>query len=148
MEMYEMFRTDKKAESEVGVILDYGNFKIRIARAGGENKKFERIVTARMKPFRRQLEADLMDNEVAKGILIEAYADAVILGWETRNKEGNFVIGIQDEKGIIQPYSRDNIIKAFMDLPDLFADVQEQSRKVSLFRSVELGEDLKNFKPV
>ena len=40
--------------------------------------------------------------------------------------------------------TRDEMIKQFTDLPDLFKDIQEQAGKVSLFRSAELEEDAKN----
>jgi hypothetical protein len=140
---YEMFKTSKELEADKGVILDYGDFRVRIARAGGGNKKYARIITARLKPYRRQIDTDTMDEELARKIHAEVYADTVILGWESKGPDGKFVSGIQDENGDILPFSREAVIKTLLDLPDLFSDIQAQAGKVSLFRAAELEDDTK-----
>ena len=132
---YEMFKTDPKIEVEQGVVLDYGEFKIRIARAGGSNKRFERLLRARMKPHRRQFETDTLPEEVATKLMTGVYADAVVLGWE----------GVKDEDGKTLAFNRENVIKLFTDLPDLFRDVQAQAGLVSLFKVIELEEDEKKY---
>ena len=131
---YELFKTDEKFEVEQGVTLDYGEFKIRIARAGGANKRFGKLLNTRLKPHRRQMETDTMDEKVALKIMIETYADTIVLGWE----------GVKDETGKIMVYSKENVIKLFTDLPELFRDVQRQADNVALFRAEELAEDSKN----
>lgn len=126
---YTQFETDAALETE-GVVLDYGEFRIRIARAGGANKKFAKVLEAKLKPYRRQIANDTLDEEVARRIQIEAYADAIVLGWDD----------MKGRDGKPLAFSRDNCIRLFNDLPDLFADVREQSAKVALFRREEIEE--------
>lgn len=131
---YELFKTDEKAELDEGVILDYGEFNIRIARAGGSNKKFGKLLNVRLKPHRRQMETDTMDDAVATRIMVETYADSIILGWNN----------VKDASGADMEYNRENVIKLFTDLPDLFRDVQSQAGQVALFRSAEADATIKN----
>lgn len=129
-----MFATDKKAETEQGITLDYGSFKIRIVRAGGANRKYAETLNRKLKPYRRQLENDTIDGEVALKAMAEVYADTVIIGWE----------GITGPDGQPLDYCRNNVIKLLTDLPDLFRDIQEQANKAALFRAQEREEEAKN----
>lgn len=123
--IYQKFGTDKKSEQE-GIILDYGDgMTIRIARAGGSNVRFEKAVQSKMRKFGLQAKHDLLEPEQMRGVMREVFAETIVLEWT----------GFTDEEGNALPLSRENIIKVFTDLPDLFDDVLEQSRKSSLFKS-------------
>jgi hypothetical protein len=128
---YDLFKTDPMTETE-GLTLDYGDFQIRIARAGGANRGFVRALEARLKPYRRQLQSETLDEQVAERILREVYADHVILGWQ----------GVADGDGKAMAFSRANVLKLLSDLPELFRDLQEQAGRIALFRAQEL-EDAK-----
>lgn len=130
---YALFETDPKAETE-GLTLDYGDFRIRIARAGGANRAFARALEARLKPYRRQLQTETLDEEVAERVLREVYADHVVLGWD----------GVTGPDGKAMAFSRLNILKLFGDLPELFRDIQDQAGRVALFRATELEDDKGN----
>lgn len=122
--IYDKFATDKKAEQE-GITLDYGDgLKIRIARAGGSNTKFEKLVQARLKKYERQRQLDLLEVETLRPILREVYAEAVVLGWE----------GVTNREGETLPFNKENAVKLFEDLPDLFEDIVVQAQKAVLFR--------------
>lgn len=134
MNAYEMFKTNDKLEVEEGITLDYGEFTIKVCRAGGANKKFSKVLGLKMKPHRRQAETDTLAEGVAERIMAEVYAETVILGWK----------GVKDEKGKDMEFNKQNVVKLFLDLPDLFRDVQEQANKIALFRAEEKEEDAKN----
>jgi len=122
---YSLFATDNKLETD-GITLDYGAFKIRIARAGGANRKFQQVLEAKLKPHRRQIQTETLADELAHRLIIEAYAEAVLLGWD----------GVVDAAGQPLAFTRDNAIRLMTDLPDLFRDVQEQATKAALFRKL------------
>src|SRR3546814_8248505 len=61
---YELFGTDTKSEKD-GIILDFGEFWLRIARAGGANKKFGRVLDAKMQPHRRAMQSGTLDDDLA-----------------------------------------------------------------------------------
>jgi hypothetical protein len=144
MNPYKMFKTDAKAEADVGVTLDYGDFRICIARAGGNNKRFTKILQAKMKPYRRQLSTGNMDEEVAKRIMRESYAEAIVLGFDVKVGEKKYEDGVPREDGSIAPYNKEEVIRIFTELPDLFLDVQAQADSIALFREEEIEEDAKN----
>lgn len=131
---YDLFQSDKELEAGKGVVLEYPGFEILIHRAGGANKKFEKIFTEKFKPHRRKHEQGLLDSETAEQIMIEAYAEGVVIGW--KNVKG------PDGKDI--PFSVQNCVKLFTDLPELFKDVQDQANSFTTFRKIEEETDVKN----
>lgn len=150
---YELFKTNDELENQ-GVSLNYGSFKIVIARAGGSNKKYTKIFEAKIRPYRRAIQAGTLDDATDKRVMAEVYADAVVLGWAKIDREkqpdGNYVDKVTN--GVIpgpdgqdMPFTKANVIKLFTDLPDLFSDVIQQANSVSLFKDEEEAEtDAKN----
>lgn len=130
---YSVFRTDKSLEKE-GIVLDYGDFKIKIARAGGANAAFQKALAAKVRPYKRQLDAGTIPDDVAEKLFLDVYAESVVLGWE----------GVTDENGKPLPYSKENAVKLFSDLPDLFRDVQNQAASISNFRAEVTEDTIKN----
>ena len=143
---YKMFSSDKDVEQQ-GVLVNYGDFRLRIARAGGNNHRFRRLLQAKMKPYRHQLVNDTMDDQVSEQVVREVYAEAVILGWETKvvGKDGKeaWEPWLETPDGKL-PYSVPSCIKVLTDLPDLFRDIQQVAGKVALFRKAEEESDAKN----
>lgn len=139
MSLYKQFKTDKNVEKE-GIVLNYGknskgeDIEIRIARAGGANVQYAKLLEAKTKPYRRQIQNETLDNDVAEKITKEVYAKAVVLGWS----------GVEDENGKELEFSFENCMKLFDDLPDLWTDIQQQSTKAALFRADILEQDAKN----
>lgn len=130
MGLYTTFKTDENLETS-GVDLDYGmNSKgkpmlIKVARAGGSNKAFQKAMAAKTRPLQRQIQTNTASEEVLTKIIVEVYAETVILGWS----------GIEDQNDNEMEFSKANVIKLFTDLPDLFADVRQQAQEISIFRS-------------
>lgn len=139
MSLYKQFKTDKNVEKE-GIVLNYGknskgaDIEIRIARAGGANVQYAKLLEVKTKPYRRQIQNETLDNDVAEKITKEVYAKAVVMGWT----------GVEDENGKPLEFSSENCIKLFDDLPDLWMDIQQQSTKAALFRADILEQDAKN----
>jgi hypothetical protein len=134
MSLYKQFATSSKHETE-GVWLDYGSGgRILIARAGGSNRSFQRALERTARKYRRQLQLGTLPEETAREVVIEVYADTIVLGWE----------GVTDREGKILEFSKANVIQIFRDLPELFADVQEQAQNLALFRESLREADVKN----
>lgn len=142
MGLYKLFSTDKNLEKG-GIELDYGDLKITIARAGGANKRFARLLEAKTKPYKRAIQTETLDPERALGLMREVFAESVVLNWETK-VDGKFKKGIENKKGELIPFNVENVIKTFENLPDLFTDIQEQAQKAALFREDIREEDAKN----
>lgn len=139
MSMYKNFQTDANLEKN-GITIDYGDFRVLIARAGGANKKFAKVLDAKTKPYRRAIQTESIETDRIMEILKEAYAECIVLNWETKvvDKDGKeeWKKGIEDQDGKLLDFTKENVVTTFKNLHDLFLDIREQSEKSSLFRQV------------
>lgn len=148
--MYDQFKTDASLEAE-GIWLDYGPFRVRVARAGGGNKKFEKLMAAKVAPYKRAIATETLSDEISNKVLMEAYAEAVIIAWEVRDEqadvsggESQWVSGIEAEDGHVMPFNPENVIKTLKALPDLYIDIRAQASKAALFLRSIRENDSKN----
>ena len=133
-----LFKTSTKAEAE-GVDLDYGDFWIKVTRAGATNARFKKLFDKAMKPHRRAVANDTMNSEVAERITREVWAESIVLGWGSKLGDG-----LMPYQGEALAFNVPNCIRLFDELPDLFIDVREQSMKLGLFQDDELETDTGN----
>lgn len=134
MSLYKQFKTDEQVEKQ-GLTLNFADgISIVIARAGGSNDRYFKRMEVLTKPYRRQIEAGTADRKVLQAVIIEVFAETVLLGWEN----------VTDEEGKPLEFNKLNAIKVLTDLPDLFAEIQEQAGKSALFRLSLNEQDAKN----
>jgi hypothetical protein len=140
MGLSKLFKTDERIETD-GVVLDYGDTRIRIARAGGANKKYVKLLEKMTRPIRRALANGAVDDDRANDILKAAFAKTVILGWQTK-VNGEWITGIDPkdlgmEGTALQLANPDNYLKVFMapGMNDLFIDIREQAETSALFKA-------------
>lgn len=134
MSLYKKFKTDSRVENE-GIWIDFGESgRIRIARAGGSNGPFVRAMERVHREYRKQIQLDVLDAKKSVDLLVQVYADTVVLGWE----------GVTGEDGKPLPFNRENCAKLLRDLPDLFRELQEHAGSMALFRESILEQDAKN----
>lgn len=139
---YEMFETSEELEQQ-GIVLDYGDFRIRIAHAGGSNKKYGKTLTRRLRPFEKQIAAGTADDEVLSKIIREVFCETVVLGFEVKAEKG-YVEGVPAKDGKVNPYNSAEVNRIFTELPKLYQDVKKQAEDFALFRVVEEEETIKN----
>ncbi len=140
-DIYKLFGTDSKKEQE-GVVLNYSDlFWIKIARAGGSNERYRKVLAEKTKPYRRAIQTETIAPTVVQRIMREAAAEGLVLAWGSKKfGEGQ----MPSKEGPALSFSVENICKFFEDLPDIFLDVQEQAGKVSLFTVGVAEDDAKN----
>lgn len=130
---YKNFKTDLVMETE-GIWLDYGDYKIRIARAGGQNMAYAKSVEKYAKKHKLALKNDTLDNDVQQALMVQVYADSIILAWE----------GVVNENDELMSFNRENVVKLLTDLPDLFADIRSSATSLQLFQKELLEKAAKN----
>lgn len=131
---YELFGTSEQHEQQ-GIELDYGDFSITVARAGGSNRRYQKMLEAKTKPFRRILAAGgKVDPERMSAAMREVFAETVVLSWKN----------VADKKGKKMAFNKENVMKLFKDLPDLFNDVMGQASNFQLFQDLETEQDQGN----
>lgn len=132
--LYELFETDKNLETE-GIWYTFDkDTKFLLARAGGSNARFAKAVEAKTRPYRRQIDNGTIDNDLGNALLIEAFAETVVLSWA----------GVTDKSGKEMKYSVANCISLLTDLPDLFTELREEATRVANFRNEEIEADAGN----
>lgn len=147
---FAMFKTDPELETSKGVIIDYGDFRICVGRAGGANKKYINLLEAMMKPYQRQLATNQMDDDVATRILVEVFAKTVVFGCDVLDKDRStdtekvYKSGILTESGVVVEDSAENRQILFMSLKELFIDLRKQATDFTLFLAVQKEETVGN----
>lgn len=131
---YDTYETSKDLESVSGVKLQYDGYSITIHRAGGTNAKYPKVIAAKLKPYRYQQQQGTMDEDIAKRLLAEAYSEAVIIGWE----------GLTDKEGKSIAFNKENCTKLLLDLPDLFANIQDAAGNFATFKAEQEAVEEKN----
>lgn len=150
--LYAQFQTDPEIEKngiELAYVIGDGKAIIfKIARAGGGNTRYQKVLDVKTKPYRRQIQTEMIAPEQLDTIMREVYSESVMLGWWTATEYGTEnekrVNTVEDAQGNPMEFNAKNIIKLFTALPDLFSDVQIQAQKVSLFRKQQIEADAKN----
>lgn len=140
--LYKTFKTSEDKEVS-GEWLDYGVCRIKIARAGGSNTRYNRAMERHMRANRKAQQFDMLSDDDAGEALRKVYADSIVLDWETK-QDGAWVKGIEDAEGKIGPVTVDSIIVTFTALPDLFRDVIAMSQQIAVFRDDAIEADSKN----
>lgn len=152
MSLYKDFGTDKQAERD-GVLVNLGDVRFLVARAGGSNRKFVKTFKEKSEPFRHAIDTKKMADEDAQRILAETYAETVILGWESavRDENGDLVKdakgkpkvqqSIEGPDGKQMKFSVENCTQLLMDLPELFRRLQEIAMDIANFQKEQEATD-------
>jgi len=140
---YALFKTDEDREKQ-GEWFQYGNFRVKLARAGGANKAFAKKLEQLSRPYQRLIRKNKLPADTADEIMKEVFLTTIINGWKYKDEDGKFKDGIQDEEGKVLPFKAGNVRLILNALPDLFADFQEKAMDSSYFLAEELEEDAKN----
>lgn len=139
MSLYKQFKTDEALETD-GVWIEYGTtdagqpIRIKIARAGGRNIAFSKALERATRPYRKAIQTGTLDNKTADNLYKDVFAETVVLDW----------INVEGPDGQPLEFTKENVVKLFNDLPDLFNDLREQAANVALFREEVLENDLGN----
>ena len=142
-DLYSMFGTAPGLESE-GIWIVYGADKdkdpsFKVARSGGENRKYQTTLVNRARPYQRVLNVQSKDPDDATLKLIEgftkdAFIEACLKDW--RN--------VKDKAGKPLSFSKENAYILFQELPELFRDLQEQANSIANFRQDQVDAAVKN----
>lgn len=146
--MFDQFETNDNLERD-GIWIDYGDFRVKAAHAGGSNKNYQKFAEMKMKPLRRAIASGTIDDRRAQIILHEIYAKTIIKDWQYldgKDKDGNpiYKSGIPTKEGEPIEVNEKNIIHTFKLLPALFNDIQSVATEISGYLAADLEEDAKN----
>ncbi len=130
MSIYDSFETDEQLEKD-GAWIEIGDmsFKLRYAGAGTTNKQFTKAFDAVSRPYRRGQNGTVQIPEnKATEIFYELYAKHVVVDWKG-------VVGKDQEE---VPYSIENCVKIFRDLPKFFLTIKGMAEEIEHFKGEQL----------
>lgn len=110
---------DDKAAQD-GTWTEYRGVSLKIARSN--NERFAQSFLRGSRPYRKEINANALDNKIAERILCEALAEGILVDWK------DFVIEGQEI-----PYSVENATSLMRDDPDCREFVQEFSKDLNNF---------------
>ena len=156
MGMRDKFAISPKLANE-GIWLDFGDFRVRIGRAGEGNTKFKAAAEAIQKQHGRALSSGMMSDAKGLDIMYGTYANSIVLDWNvaaaTPHVEGAFedtdaggwwIKGIEGPDGGIIPATPENYIATFKELPDLFLTIKKDAESIANFRQALVADQVKN----
>jgi len=134
MGLYEMFGTDKDAESR-GIWVHFGGgVSVHMKRSGGSNAAFKARVERLHRENRRSIELGVMTDDELRPQMIELYATTVLLDWK----------GVTDRSGKEMAFNKKNVVQVLTDLPEFFDEIRAESAKLENFRVITAEETGKN----
>lgn len=146
MSLVKQFGTDVEKECE-GVAIQYGSNEdgsipaFHISRMSRSNVRYTKRLEVATRPYRRQIELGTLDNDVAERIFMQVFVDSVLKGWE--NIKLSDVTGIEDDEGFAT-FNKENAMKLFERLPELYDDLQAQAKSAAIFKDEEIEDATKN----
>ena len=121
-------------KAEEGIWIDVGD-GLRIKVASLTNKKYIKMLRAKMKPYRTQVRSGRIKDEVVEGIVRECMARTVLLDWEGLTED--------DEETVI-PYSTDKAKELLDAYPEFMQIVHDTACDHALFVADEDDESSEN----
>ena len=146
MSMYTSFQTDHNLERD-GVWTEFGDFRVKIAYAGGANKAFTKMTEATFKPYIRQIQDKTIDKGLVDRLSKKVAAHTVVTDWEIAEVDENGEViynpvdnlpvwkkGIHAPDGSIWEVNPENVLKVFNLLPHLYEDILNISSEITAYR--------------
>jgi len=147
MSLYSQYKTNTEYEKK-GVTFQFGDYRIVLARAGGANARYQKVLTAKMKPYRRAIQNGSLDNETEIRIMRETFIDCCIIDWLTKSVAEDGTVdwkkGIEGPDGTLKPVNKENLLAVYEDLPDLFIEHQNLANDMNNYRAEEIEADVGN----
>jgi hypothetical protein len=137
--LFKQFKTDLKKEQE-GIPVTYAANEdgslptFHVKRRGPTNPQWAKALERESAPYRRLLELGTLDSKIADRIMLRVFCSSVLTGWEN----------VQDKDNKALPYTFENAIQLFTELPELYLDLSEQAGKLAGFRIETQESDAKN----
>lgn len=139
--IYQKYITDPTKE-QGGIVKDFGDFVITVARAGGSNSAYGKVMAELFAPYEQVMALDQMQDEIVSEIWHKVLCRTVIKYWSFKEpspenpKQQTLVAGLgRDEGGNIVEATEENICELFKQAKELFVEIRvfaEQRENYSL----------------
>ena len=138
MSLRKVYGTDANKEVQ-GVRLEVGlnefNGKpiaITVSRMSRNNQKYQQAFNAKFDPHMSAIQADAMDEQLARKLVRELFTDEILHNVE--NVPLSDVTGDPADNDKVMEYTRENVLALFDAIPDVYDDWEGRAKKASNFR--------------
>ncbi len=131
MNLFDAYKTDKKAENE-GVWVPFPNVdvKVKLARAGGANKEWEIAREKALRPLRRRYRDRQIPESEILDALIEPFCKIIIQDWEGVERDGK-----------VLDCSYKHRFDVCNELPEFYLEMLNEAGRMENYQAVEDVED-------
>lgn len=137
-----------KAREETGVEIELrsapGCF-LTLRRQGGFNKSWAKSVEKHTKDIRRLLDAKVHSEaltEKSNAAFKRAFVESIVTGW--RGFSVYDLTGDESKRNETLSFSVENCAKLFEEIPDIYLEAEEESRKLENFKEEALKAEAGN----
>jgi hypothetical protein len=141
------YKTDAKAEAEgVEIVVDMNEHNnepivVVLSRMGQSNKAYTAALEERTRPHTAAIQNETLDNELGRKIMRDVFVDTVLKGW--KNLPKSELTGDPKDTDDL-PFSRENAIALFDELPDFYDVCETHAKKAANFRNATRAKNAKN----
>lgn len=138
MSLRKIYATDAKKETngvriEVGINEHNGKaMAITVSRMSRNNQKYQQAFTEKFDPHMTAIQADAMDEMLARKLVRELFVDEILHGVE--NVPLSDLTGKDEDNSAVMEYTRENVLALFEKYPDVYDDWEGRAKKASNFR--------------
>lgn len=123
-----LFKTDATLERDgVDFALD-DKTSFRVRRFNSQNPRVKAAMASHYKPFARQVELGTLPQEKSTEITMKLFIEVCLASWA----------GVEDEKGEAIECNKDNALRLFKSLPDLFETLWKHANDFANYKE-DLG---------
>lgn len=138
---YAHFDTDQNAEAS-GVWVNYGEFRVLLARAGGSNEDYNNAFDRKARALRR---TGVPGTKRLELIALELLAESCVKKWEIKDETGKWASGIyMPDTGKVEPFSVQKVKDLFNQFPELAKALLAEANSVELYNAEGLEEEAGN----
>lgn len=105
-----------------------------LARRSSKNTKFAGAMERIAREHRRELDTGSISPQESRALIVETFVDTILKDWR-------FVCG-EDDQVLI--FNRENALRLFTDLPDLFDTLNEQAGLITNYQDKLIEAAAKN----
>lgn len=137
---YGQFKSDANLEKD-GIWVNYGPFRVLVARAGGSNTRYMKAADRKSRELRRQGKMNMI---ALQDMQKELVAETCIVGWEVK-RDGKYVPGIEHpETKEVVAYNVANVKEVFEALPNLALALVGEASEQDNYSLEEAEDEAKN----
>jgi hypothetical protein len=148
--IYNGYITDP-AKEQAGIVKDFGDFVVTVARAGGSNEAYGRIMAELYLPYEQVMALDEMPEDKARELWYQGVARTVIKHWafkspDPENHKKTILrdgLGI-DDQGQVVPATEANIIELFKAAHELFIEIRSFAERRENYSRANMQAAAKN----